>query len=142
MPLETQSQQAVLAEQNGDSGVAAAHIGVTANADVVTLTAQVDWNCQKKPADQDVHYVVSYSDQVVVNPTPFVIGISTKGRNALLRSWWLEQQNVAIRADGGSITTHSPHDRHLAEATPWIAPDAASAENDIAIFRQTGEQSR
>ena len=42
MPVNKQSQQAVLAELDWEPSLVAAHISVTADVDVVTLTGHVD----------------------------------------------------------------------------------------------------
>ena len=51
MSLDSQLQQAVLAELAWEPSVTAAHIGVTANAGVVTLTGHVESYLQKKAAE-------------------------------------------------------------------------------------------
>jgi osmotically-inducible protein OsmY len=51
MPLDRELQQAVLAELGWDPSVTAAHIGVTANAGVVTLTGHVETFAEKQAAE-------------------------------------------------------------------------------------------
>ena len=51
MPVDNQLQQAVLAELGWDPSVNAAHIGVTANAGVVTLTDHVETYAEKHAAE-------------------------------------------------------------------------------------------
>ena len=52
MSHDSQLQQAVLAELNWEPSITAAHIGVTADAGVVTLTGHVDTFDQKHSAEQ------------------------------------------------------------------------------------------
>ena len=52
MSHDSQLQQAVLAELNWEPSVTAAHIGVTADAGVVTLTGHVDTFAQKHAAEK------------------------------------------------------------------------------------------
>jgi osmotically-inducible protein OsmY len=51
MTVDSLLQQAVLAELNWEPSVASAHIGVTANAGVITLTGHVDSYSQKHAAE-------------------------------------------------------------------------------------------
>lgn len=51
MTLDRQLQQAVLAELDWEPSVVAAHIGVTVNAGVVTLTGHVETFAEKHAAD-------------------------------------------------------------------------------------------
>jgi len=52
MSLDTELQQAVLAELNWDPAITAAHIGVAADAGIVTLTGHVDTFDQKHSAER------------------------------------------------------------------------------------------
>ena len=52
MSNDSQLQQAVLAELNWEPSITAAHIGVTAEDGVVTLTGHVDTFIQKHSAEQ------------------------------------------------------------------------------------------
>jgi osmotically-inducible protein OsmY len=51
MPLDKELQQAVLAELDWEPSVVAAHIGVTANAGIVTLTGHVETFAEKNAAE-------------------------------------------------------------------------------------------
>jgi osmotically-inducible protein OsmY len=57
MPNDNRLQQAVLEELNWEPSVTAAHIGVTANAGVVTLSGQVESFAQKHAAEAAVRRV-------------------------------------------------------------------------------------
>jgi osmotically-inducible protein OsmY len=57
MPNDNRLQQAVLEELNWEPSVTAAHIGVTANAGVVTLTGHVESFAQKHAAEVAVRRV-------------------------------------------------------------------------------------
>jgi osmotically-inducible protein OsmY len=215
MPLDRNLQQAVLAELGWEPSVTAAHIGVTANAGVVTLTGHVEtyaqkhaaeaaarrvrgvkalaeeilvqlpfertrgdddiaaaaierlawdtsvpadavsvrveqgwvtltgsvaWYYQKEAAEQDIvrlHGVVGLSNQIAVTPTVDVSGITDQIRQALHRSWLLDDQKVTVTADGGHIhltgTVGSAYERQVAWATAWAAPGATSVTNDLGI---------
>ena len=116
-------------------------VTVTVEQGWVTLAGSVAWHYQKEAAAQDVarlHGVVGLSNRIVVKPAINVSDISNKIRNALHRSWLLEDENVTVRADGGHIhltgTVGSPHDRQVAWATAWAAPGATSVTNDLSIL--------
>ena len=57
MPNDNRLQQAVLEELNWEPSVTAAHIGVTANAGIVTLTGHVESFAQKHAAEVAVRRV-------------------------------------------------------------------------------------
>jgi osmotically-inducible protein OsmY len=124
-----------------DTSVPPAAVMVKVEQGWVTLTGQVPWHFQRQAAGQDVarlHGVVGLSNHVIVKPVVDVSGISDQIRDALHRSWLLDDQRVSVTADGGKIhltgVVHSPHDRQVAWATAWAAPGATSVQNDIAIF--------
>ena len=107
----------------------------------IKLTGHVPRYYQKQAAERAIarlHGVSGISNQLVVKPAVDVSDISDKIRQALRRSWLLDDETVTVRADGGCIhltgTVRSPHDRQVAWATAWAAPGAISVENDIAIL--------
>jgi osmotically-inducible protein OsmY len=107
----------------------------------IKLTGHVPRYYQKQAAEQAIarlRGVCGISNQLVVKPAVDVSDISDKIRQALRRSWLLDDETVTVRADGGRIhltgTVRSPHDRQVAWATAWAAPGATSVENDIAIL--------
>ena len=51
MPLDNQLQETVLAELRWEPSLSAAHIGVAANAGVITLTGQVESYAEKHAAE-------------------------------------------------------------------------------------------
>ncbi|WP_428489077.1 BON domain-containing protein [Rhodopila sp.] len=215
MSQDNHLQQAVLAELGWEPSVTAAHIGVTANAGVVTLTGQVesfsekhvavvaagrvrgvkavaeefevrlpfdrkrgdddiaaaaverlvwntsiprdsvavkvekgwltltgktDWYFQKDAAGQDVRHLlgaIGLSNQIMVRPKVNTSNLSDDITHALHRSWFFDENNVRVSAEGGHVhltgTVHSPHNRQTAAGTAWAAPGVTAVENDIAI---------
>lgn len=106
----------------------------------ITLEGQVDWHYQKEAAEQDVRRlsgVVGVSNQITLAPRVSAAGISDDISHALHRSWFSDDSDVTVTADGGRIrltgTVHSPHDSHVAVAAAWAAPGATSVENDLCI---------
>ena len=107
----------------------------------VTLTGKVDWNYERKAAEQDVrrlHGVVGISNQVSIKPQVNTSLIGDNIMHALHRSWFFDPNPVTVTAEGGKIrltgSVHSMHVRQVAAETAWGAPGAVDVENLLAVI--------
>ena len=57
--------------------------------------------------------------------------------HALHRSWFFDENNIQVSADGGKVrptgSVNSWVDRQTAALTAWAAPGTTSVENDIRV---------
>ena len=123
-----------------DSSVPRDAFKISVDKGWLTLTGDADWFFQKDAAEQDVRRllgVVGVSNQIALKPRVNVTSLSDDITHAMHRSWFFDENNVKVSADGGRVrltgTVHSPGDRMTAAATAWAAPGATSVENDIYV---------
>ena len=106
----------------------------------VTLTGGVEWQFQKKAAEDHVRRltgVVGVSNQLKLKRRVNTAYIRDDIDDALGRSWFFEPETIEVTAEGGKVrltgTARSPADRMLAGATAWAAPGTTYVENDIMV---------
>ena len=123
-----------------DSSVPRDAFKISVDKGWLTLTGDADWFFQKDAAEQDVRRllgVVGVSNQIALKPRVNVTNLSDDITHAMHRSWFFDENNVKVSANGGRVhltgTVHSPGDRMTAAATAWAAPGATSVENDIYV---------
>ena len=111
MPFDTQLQQAVLAELGWDPSVVASHIGVTANAGVVTLTGHVETFAEKYAAEaaaSRVRGVKAVAENIQVElPFDRARGDDDIAAAALERLVWdtsVPPDTITVKVEQGWIT--------------------------------------
>jgi osmotically-inducible protein OsmY len=111
MPLDKQLQQAVLAELDWDPSVTAAHIGVTANAGVVTLTGHVETYAEKEAAETAawrVRGVKAVAEEMVVElPFERIRGDDEIAAAVIERLAWdasVPADAVSVKVEQGWVT--------------------------------------
>jgi osmotically-inducible protein OsmY len=115
-------------------------VKVGVEAGWVTLTGAVDWNYQRKAAEQDVrrlHGVTGVSNQVAIKPQVNTAMVSDNIMHALHRSWFFDPNPITVTANGGKVrltgNVHSWHARQVAAETAWGAPGTVDVENLLAV---------
>jgi len=129
MSNDNELQQAVLAELNWEPSISAAHIGVSANTGVVTLTGHVDSFLQKHSAQQAslrVKGVKAVADEIEVQ-LPFDLEKTDDeiASAAVDRLWWdvsVPRDAIKVSVDKGWVT--------LTGQVDWYYQKSA-AEDDI-----------
>ena len=106
----------------------------------VTLTGQVDWHYQQESAATMIRSlagVTGVSNLLSVKMRPNATAISDDIMHALHRSWFFDEDNIQVSAEGGKVhltgTVDSWVDRQTAASTAWAAPGTTSVENDIRV---------
>jgi osmotically-inducible protein OsmY len=107
---------------------------------VVTLAGEVDWQFQRKQAENAVHDltgVLGITNLIRVNVRPQVPAIKEKIQQALRRSAELDASHVTVRTEGGTVilggTVHAWYERELAERAAWSAPGVTEVRDHIEI---------
>ena len=121
-------------------GGAGDRITIKVEKGVVTLAGDVDWQFQRKQAENAVHDltgVLDITNLIRVNARPQVPAIKEKIQQALRRSAELDASHVTVRAEGGTVilggTVHAWYERDLAERAAWSAPGVTEVRDHIEI---------
>jgi osmotically-inducible protein OsmY len=106
----------------------------------VTLSGEVQWNYQRDAAASDVRSlfgVVGVSNQLGVEAHPRASDVEEKIDNALRRSWYVDEDNVKVTVDGGTVhlrgTVRTPYDQQEAGFAAWQAAGTTAVINDIIV---------
>ena len=121
-------------------GVPADRITIKVEKGVVTLGGQVDWQFQRKQAENAVHNltgVLGITNLIRVRARPQTREIKDKIQQALRRSAELDASHVTVHAEGGTVIlggkVHAWYERDLAEQAAWSAPGVTDVEDRIEI---------
>ena len=121
-------------------GVPADRITIKVEKGVVTLGGQVDWQFQRKQAENAVHNltgVLGITNLIRVSARPQTREIKDKIQQALRRSAELDASHVTVHAEGGTVIlggkVHAWYERDLAEQAAWSAPGVTDVEDRIEI---------
>ncbi len=123
-----------------DSSIPKDAVKVKVEKGYVTLTGQVDWHFQQQAAATAIRSlgcVTGVTNQLTIKMRPNTANISQDIMHALHRSWFFNQDNVHVSAEGGKVrltgTVDSWVDRQTAASTAWAAPGTTSVQNDIRV---------
>jgi osmotically-inducible protein OsmY len=115
-------------------------IRVSVDKGRVTLEGAVDWNYQRKSADQCVRYlagVKDVNDHIVVTPGADRIAVNTHIEAALLRHAQLDANRIRVEVHGDRVilsgTVHSWVEREEAERAAWSSPGVCDVENLLVV---------
>jgi len=121
-------------------GVPADRITIKVEKGVVTLGGQVDWQFQRKQAENAVHNltgVLGITNLIRVSARPQTREIKDKIQQALRRSAELDASHVTVHAEGGPVIlggkVHAWYERDLAEQAAWSVPGVTDVEDRIEI---------
>ena len=106
----------------------------------VTLKGEVDWHFQQEAARTAVRSlggVTGVLNQITIKVHPNTTTIRDDIIHAQHRSWFFDDNNIQVSADGGKVrltgSVNSWMDRQTATATAWAAPGTTSVENNIRV---------
>jgi osmotically-inducible protein OsmY len=137
MPLDKQLQQAVLAELDWEPSVVAAHIGVTANAGIVTLTGHVGTFAEKHAAETAalrVRGVKAVAEDIQVElPFERIHGDDDIAAAVVERLAWdtsVPTDMITVKVEQGWIT--------LTGQVPWFFQKEAAGQDVARLHGVTG----
>jgi osmotically-inducible protein OsmY len=106
----------------------------------VTLEGTVDWQYQRKSADQCVRYLAGVKDvnnHIVVRPIADRVAVRTQIEAALLRNAQLDANSIRVDVRGNMVllsgTVQSWIEREEAERAAWGAPGVWDVENLLLV---------
>ena len=121
-------------------GLPADQIRIKVEKGIVTLDGEVDWQFQRKEAENAVHHlsgVVGIANLIRVSARPQVSAIKEKIQSALRRNAEVDATHVTVRTEGGKVilggTVHAWYEHDLAEQAAWSAPGVTEVQNHIEI---------
>jgi len=131
---------AALSRLSWDVSIPKDAVKVKVEKGFVTLTGQVEWHYQKDSATDGIRSlsgVTGVANQITTKTRPDTATISDDILHALNRSWFFDDNNIKVSAEGGKVhltgKVDSWTDRETAGATAWAAPGTTSVVNDIRI---------
>lgn len=116
-------------------------IQLTVREGWVTLSGQVDWQFQKRAAEDEIRRLSGVSgvvNNIVIKPRVQPADVKRKIEEALRRNADVEAQGIQVSVvDGGKITlqgrVHDWHERMTAENAAWSAPGVSAVDDRLTI---------
>ncbi len=106
----------------------------------VTLTGDLDWQYQKKAAEEDVARlsgVKGVLNEIKLRPGASAPDVKHRIERALLRRANVEAKAITVRVNEGKVvlegTVHSLDERHAVEHAAWSAPGVVSVETHLTV---------
>jgi osmotically-inducible protein OsmY len=106
----------------------------------VTLEGAVNWQYQRKSADQSVRYLAGVQDvnnHVVVKPCADRVAVKAHIEAALLRNAQLDANGIRVDVRGDRVilsgTVQSWVEREQAESAAWASPGVCDVDNHLLV---------
>lgn len=106
----------------------------------VTLTGEVDWQYQRKAAEDDVRKlsgVTGVGNQISIKPGVDIPDIKSRIEQALKRSAEIEAKAIRVSVQDGKVTlegrVHNWYERDAVETAAWSAPGVNSVEDRLIV---------
>ncbi len=123
-----------------DATIPANAVQVKVQRGWVTLTGELDWQYQKKAAEEDVHRLTGVKgvlNEIKLRPGALAPDVKHRIERALLRRANVEAKAITVRVKDGKVvlegTVHSLDERHAVEHAAWSAPGVVSVETLLTV---------
>jgi osmotically-inducible protein OsmY len=107
---------------------------------VVTLQGTVDWQFQKKEAEQGLRPLIGVKgilNKIMLNPKASAAGVKIKIEEALKRNAEIDASHIQVETSDGTVTlrgtVRSWLGRKEAENAAWAAPGVTKIENRLTV---------
>lgn len=124
-----------------NASVPAEQIKVTVSKGWVTLEGEVEWQYQRKEAENAVRRlwgVRGVSNLITVKPRPTPTDLKKRIEDALVRSAQLDAKGITVEVQGSTAilkgTVRSWAEKQEAERIAWLAPGIANVDNRITVM--------
>jgi osmotically-inducible protein OsmY len=106
----------------------------------ITLTGELDWQYQKKAAEEDVCKLTGVKgvlNEIGLRPGASAPDVKHRIERALHRRANVEAKAIKVRVNNGRVilegTVHSLDERHAVESAAWAAPGVVSVETLLTV---------
>ncbi|MFO1185714.1 MAG: BON domain-containing protein [Bauldia sp.] len=106
----------------------------------VTLSGAVDWQYQKRAAEEDVRRlsgVVGVANSITIKPAVQVADVKKKIEDALKRHAEIESEGIKVTVEGGRVRLDGKVDnwdeREAAENAAWSAPGVTAVDDRLQV---------
>jgi len=139
---DTEIATAAVSALRWDASVPDDAIKVTVTNGWVKLEGELEWDFQRKAAEDDVHRLIGVrgiSDEITVKQKPKASPSEVKSKieDAFQRSAQIDARRIGVKIhDGKAIlhgNVHSWNEREEAERAALAAPGVSGVENDLAV---------
>ena len=107
---------------------------------VVTLQGTVDWQFQKKEAEQGLRPLIGVKgilNKIMLNPKASAAGVKIKIEEALKRNAEIDANHIQVETSDGTVTlrgnVRSWVEREEAEQAAWAAPGVTKIDNRLTV---------
>ena len=116
------------------------HIKVVVTKGWVTLEGEVQWQYQRRAAEQAVRRlpgVKGISNMIRIKPLAKAVDIGRRIEEEIKRNAQLDANRISVEANGNEVilkgTARSWHELEEAERVAWAAPGVTTVKNRIAV---------
>lgn len=139
-PNDTEIAAAIEHALRWNTAVPQEQIQVTVEKGQVTLRGELEWNFQRRAAEQTIRHlsgVVGIVDNIRLKARAAPMDLPTRIQQALTRQAVREARRIDIAVDGSVVTlrghVHSWAERNAAEGAAWSAPGISAVNNQLII---------
>lgn len=107
----------------------------------ITLTGELDWQYQKKAAEEDVFKLTGVKgvlNEIKLRPGASAPDVKHRIERALHRRANVEAKGISVRVHEGKVvlegTVRSLDERHTVETAAWSAPGVVSVETLLTVL--------
>lgn len=115
-------------------------VQVEVKSGAITLTGQVDWDYQRRAAENSVialEGVRFVHNDITIARKPDVKNVKTRILSALKRDAELQAQDITIEVAGGKVTLKGTvdrwHERDVVERAAWATPGVTLVDDQLLV---------